>query len=68
MEKRTVSIPSISCSHCSNTIKRELEDMDGIKFVDADPETKKVHIHWEAPATWDAINELLNELDYPADA
>ncbi len=68
MAEKTITISSISCGHCSNTIKRELEEMAGVQAVDADPGTKKVTIKWQSPATWTTITELLNEINYPADA
>jgi len=65
MKKRTVFIPDISCNHCVATIKRELEDVDGVKSVKGDPSTKKVTIEWGSPATWEEIEDLLDEIGYP---
>jgi copper chaperone CopZ len=47
------------------TIERELGELDGVKSVDADPETKTVTVEWEDPATWEDIKELLIEINYP---
>lgn len=68
MEQKTITVSAISCGHCSGTIKRELEDIEGVISVDADPATKQVIIKWDQPATWQAIADLLNEIGYPADA
>lgn len=66
MEKQTLSIPRISCGHCVMTIKKELLEMAGVKRVDGDPAAKTITIEWEAPATRQAILDLLAEINYPA--
>ena len=66
MEKKTVQIPSISCGHCFMTIKREVGELDGVKWVEGDVETKAVTISWDDPATWKKIAETLKEAGYPA--
>ncbi|UCH21194.1 MAG: heavy-metal-associated domain-containing protein [Deltaproteobacteria bacterium] len=66
MEKQTFSIPNISCGHCVMTIKNELAELAGISKVDGDPESKRVTVEWDAPATVDKIKEALKEINYPA--
>jgi len=53
--------------HCVHTIKTELGDLNGVKFVEADLETKKVDVHYDAPATPKAIEDLLAEINYPVE-
>ena len=65
MEKRTVTIPAISCMHCVMTIKRELGDIDGVMSVEGDHATKEITVTWQSPATWEAIAGLLTEIGYP---
>jgi copper chaperone len=67
MEEKTVHIPKISCGHCVMTIKRELGEIEGVKLVEADQKTKTATIKWESPASWDKINDTLNEAGYPPD-
>ena len=67
MEKTTFSIPNISCGHCVNSIKNELNDLDGVQSVDGNPDSKSVTVVWDAPATLDGIKALLQEINYPAD-
>jgi hypothetical protein len=43
----------------------EIGELSGVKGVKADEATKQVVIEWETPATWDAINETLQEIGYP---
>ena len=66
MEKKTFSIPNISCGHCVMSIKNELGELEGIKSVDGNPETKSIDVEWDAPITEDKIIETLKEINYPA--
>jgi copper chaperone len=66
MEKETFSIPRISCGHCVMTIKNELLEMAGVRQVEGNPDKKTITVHWEAPATRQAILDLLGEINYPA--
>jgi copper chaperone CopZ len=65
MESKTFKVPAIGCDGCTKTIKSELSAMPGVKSVDAAVDTKQVSVQWEAPATWDAIEAKLTEIDYP---
>jgi len=66
MDKKTFSIPNISCGHCVMSIKNELGELDGVKTVAGDPETQSIEVEWEAPATEDRIKDTLKEINYPA--
>ena len=66
MEKKTFSIPSISCGHCVLAIKNELSELDGVKLVEGNPETKSIDVEWVAPITEDKIKQTLKEINYPA--
>jgi copper chaperone CopZ len=48
------------------SIKNELNEQDGIKSVEGDPENKQITIEWESPITLDKIKETLKEINYPA--
>lgn len=67
MTTLTLKVPNISCSHCVHTIKTELGDLAGVKRVDGDVATKLVTIGYDDPATREAIEALLAEIDYPAE-
>ncbi len=58
-------VPSINCNHCVHTIKSELSEMDGVKSVEADAVKKEVVVQYEAPATPEAIETLLADINYP---
>lgn len=62
----TYTVPNISCMHCVHTIKTELQDMKGVQAVEADAASKQVKVTYEPPATEEAIEELLAEINYPA--
>lgn len=62
------SIPNISCGHCVHTIQTELSDLEGVKSVNADQETRTAVITFEPPATEAQIQKLLAEIDYPVAA
>lgn len=66
MEKRTFSVPNITCEHCVMTIKRELGELEGISEVDGSPEKKEITVAWDTPATLDKIKSMLKEINYPA--
>ena len=66
MERETLSIPNISCGHCVMSIKNELSEMEGVKSVDGNPETKSIDVEWESPASLEKIKETLKEINYPA--
>ncbi|OAD18978.1 heavy metal-binding protein [Candidatus Thiomargarita nelsonii] len=69
MASKTVKIPNISCEHCTNTIEREMSELEGVTSVKADKDSKMFSVEWnEPPATWAVIADLLNEIGYPAEA
>ncbi len=66
MAKKTFSIANISCGHCVMTIKNELNELDGVKSVEGNPEAKSIDVEWNAPITEGKIIETLKEINYPA--
>jgi copper chaperone CopZ len=48
------------------SIKNELSEMEGVKSVDGNPETKSIDVEWEFPASLEKIKETLKEINYPA--
>lgn len=65
MESKTFVVPNISCGHCTHTIEMEVGELAGVKSVKAGIESKQVVVEWEAPASWDKIRGLLEEINYP---
>ena len=66
MNSVTINIPNISCGHCVHTIKTELSDLEGIKSVEANHETKTATVVFTNPATEESIKSMLAEINYPA--
>jgi copper chaperone len=66
MQEKTVSVPTISCGHCVNTIQREVSELDGVASVAADQASKQVKISWDPDTTdWVVIENHLKEINYP---
>jgi copper chaperone CopZ len=61
----TYSIPTIHCGHCVHTIQSELVELEGVKEVRADAQTRKVVIVFDTPASEEKIKALLSEINYP---
>lgn len=65
MTTKTFVVPNISCGHCTQTIESELGELDGVRNVSADVDSKNVTVEWGDPATWEQIESLLQEIDFP---
>ncbi|GAB4571108.1 MAG: heavy-metal-associated domain-containing protein [Anaerolineae bacterium] len=65
MQSKTFVVPNISCGHCVMTIKNEVSEVVGVSRVEADQATKQVTVEWDTPATWEQIQALLVEINYP---
>ena len=68
MTTLTYSVPAIHCMHCTHTIEMELGELDGVKSVKAELDTKKVTISFDQPANEEKIKALLAEIEYPVAA
>ncbi len=67
MTEKTVSVPTISCGHCVKTIEREVGELDGVTRVQADAAAQTVTVAWdEGRTSWQAVEALLAEINYPA--
>ncbi len=65
MSSKTVKVPNISCGHCVHTIENEVSELDGVVSVSASQESKLVTIEWGDPQSWNNIQALLEEINYP---
>jgi len=68
MTKVTYLVPAIDCEHCIHTVEKEVSELQGVKSVKADLNTKKVEIAFDAPADEEKIKALLAEIEYPVAA
>jgi copper chaperone CopZ len=64
MDKKTFIVPNIGCDGCVNTIKAEVSQLPGVQVVSGDVNSKVVTVEWNGPATWQQIENKLNEIDY----
>ncbi len=62
---KKVTVPSISCSHCTATIESEMSGLPGINSVKADVEDKSVVFEWGDPTNWEQIVNLMDEIGHP---
>jgi len=63
----TVTAPDIVCGGCASAIKNALGQVQGIKQVDVDVETKKVSVEHEGEVSREKIVEILDDAGFPAD-
>ncbi len=65
MQTKTFTVPNISCGHCTHTIEMELGDLAGVQTVKAEVDSKNVTVSWDDPASWEKIEALLQEINFP---
>lgn len=65
MTTKTFTVPNISCGHCVHTIESEVAELAGVTSVKADQASKQVTVNWQEPASWEKIQTLLQEINYP---
>jgi len=65
MKTMSVKIPSISCGHCVNTIRREMGELRGVKTIEVNLETKTATIGYDEPAAEADIEAKLVDIGYP---
>jgi copper chaperone len=67
MATETLKVPNISCGHCVNTIKRELEMLDSVASVTGDQDTKLVTVEYSNGENPQEVRRTLEEIGYPAE-
>ena len=67
MQSKTFKVPNISCGHCVHTVQNEVGELEGVTRVEASESTKMVTVEWESPQSWENIEALLAEINYPAE-
>jgi copper chaperone len=65
MIQQTYTVANISCSHCTQTIERELKMVSGVQAVSTDLDSKRVTVTVDAPPTLSAVESMLVEIGYP---
>ena len=65
MNEITLSIPTISCSHCIMSVKRESGFVDGAEFVSGDVEGKTAVFQVASDEALAELKATLAEAGYP---
>ena len=64
METKTFKVPNMTCNGCVSTVKSEIEQLAGVVNVDVNKPAQLVTVEWQTPASWEAIESALVEIDY----
>ena len=62
----TLSIPNISCHHCTMTIARETKNLPGVLKVEGDVQARTTTFTLESEAVLADVKKTLVEIGYPA--
>jgi copper chaperone CopZ len=69
MESKTFKVTNMTCNGCVNTVRGEIEQVAGVVNVDINKPAQLVTVEWNTPASWQAIEKALIEIDYaPSEA
>ena len=61
---KTVRVKGMSCQHCAKTVKKTLEEVDGITNVAVDLETGEVTFEETRPVDNELIREKVRKAGY----
>ena len=69
METKTFKVTNMTCNGCVNTVRTEIEQLDGVLNVDINKPAQLVTVEWNNPASWQLIEKALVEINYaPSEA
>ncbi|NLC03648.1 MAG: heavy-metal-associated domain-containing protein [Tissierellia bacterium] len=61
--KKTILVEGMTCGHCEKAVKNALGELDGVKTVAVDLESKKVEVEGENLLD-DKLKEAIEEAGY----
>jgi len=61
---KTVRVKGMSCQHCAKTVKKTLEEIDGITNVAVDLETGEVTFEETRPVDNELVREKIKKAGY----
>lgn len=68
IKKITLSIPEISCSHCTSSIDAALRELDGIQAVESSVEKKQTTVEFASEIISEgAIIEIIDDIGFAAE-
>jgi copper chaperone len=65
METKTFKVPNMTCNGCVSTVKGEIEQLAGVSHVEVNKPAQLVTVEWDAPTSWNMIEQALVQIDYP---
>jgi copper chaperone len=69
METKTFKVTNMTCNGCVNTVRSEIEQINGVLNVDINKPAQLVTVEWNNPASWQLIENKLVEINYaPSEA
>lgn len=64
METKTFKVLNMTCNGCVSTVRGEIEQIAGVINVDVNKPAQLVTVEWQAPASWNLIENALIEVNY----
>jgi len=64
MESKTFKVLNMTCNGCVSTVRGEIEQIAGIVNVNINKPEQLVTVEWNTPASWQAIEKALVEIEY----
>jgi copper chaperone len=64
MSERVYRVPDVSCEHCVSAITKELTQIDGVKVVNVDLESKKVTVVADESVAEQQIRDGIDEAGF----
>ena len=64
MMKKKISIEGMSCQHCVNHVKVALEDLEGVKSVEVDLESKSALVEFKSDLLDEDFKTAIEEVGY----
>jgi copper chaperone len=62
---QVLTVEGMSCSHCENSVKKAVGDLDGVENVMVDLKTKKVTVKFDSDKVdLTAIKDVIEDIGY----
>ncbi len=57
--KEILQVNGMNCGHCESKVKSFVSEVEGVKDIKVNLQTKQVEVEFESPATLDSIKEAI---------
>ena len=64
MKKKTLTVDGMTCHHCEMTVEKALLQLEGVKSVKADHESKRVEVQYKDELDLDRVRENIEKAGY----